>query len=188
MAVTKEGRGPRKRMIHNPVIGDTVEFLQTKEETGGKYELVEVTLTPGGGNDLHYHLDYEEEFEAVEGILSIECDGEIYRLKPGDRAIARIKSVHRFYNDGKLPILFRVKVTPARNFEQMLRIAYGLAYDGRIKPNGLPRNVLELAVLFIKGGLYPPSPPLSVLRLIFGVLYGIARLSGVEKRLLQRYC
>lgn len=188
-AAVRDGDGVSKgRVIHNPMIGDTVEFLKSSEETGGKYEWVEVTLVPGGGNPMHYHLEYEEEFETVSGVLSIDCDGRSIRLQPGEKATASIGSHHRFYNDSGLPVIFRVKITPACGFEHMLRITYGLACDGRIDAKGMPRNWLELAVVMRKGGIYPTGVPMAVIRLLFGSLYRVALWIGVERRLMKRYC
>jgi quercetin dioxygenase-like cupin family protein len=76
------------RTITNPLIGDTVTFLETSEETNGAYTLVEVTLAAGGGNGLHYHLDFDEEFEVIEGVLGVQCEKEILHLKHGQTAIA----------------------------------------------------------------------------------------------------
>ena len=57
-----------KRVINNPIFDDTVTFVKTSKETGGEYTLLEIQLSPGGGNPLHYHFDYEETFTAKEGI------------------------------------------------------------------------------------------------------------------------
>ena len=57
-----------KRVINNPIFDDTVTFVKTSKETGGEYTLLEIQLSPGGGNPLHYHFDYEETFMAKEGI------------------------------------------------------------------------------------------------------------------------
>jgi quercetin dioxygenase-like cupin family protein len=55
----------------NPVIGDEVTFVHTARETGGEHTVARVVLKPGGGNPLHYHLTYAEEFEVVDGCLTI---------------------------------------------------------------------------------------------------------------------
>ena len=52
-----------KRTIVNPIIKDTVTFLQTSQESGGKITEGEITLMPGGGNPLHYHKTYSETFK-----------------------------------------------------------------------------------------------------------------------------
>jgi hypothetical protein len=49
-----------KRTIINPVIKDTVTFLQTAASSSGRITQLEITLHPGGGNPLHHH-SYPEE-------------------------------------------------------------------------------------------------------------------------------
>ena len=53
-----------KRTIENPVIKDTITFLQTSKESGGKITDLVLTLMPKGGNILHYH-PYAEKFTAI---------------------------------------------------------------------------------------------------------------------------
>jgi len=181
-------RGGAERTIVNPVIGDEVTFLVTAEESGGEYGLFEIRLAPGGGNELHFHTTFEEHFEAVEGVLHLECDGKRLALQPGERMIVQRNSVHRFYNPGSEPISFLVELRPAREFEACLRMAYGLARDGRVSPKGVPKHALELAVLFRLSETYVVGIPLPVQKFMASVLYGIAKLAGVEKRMRNRYC
>lgn len=175
------------RTITNPLVGDSVTFLETASETGGKYTLVEVTLKPGGGTGLHYHIDYAEEFTAVEGTLGIQLGKQTLHLLPGEQAIAPIRSKHRFFNPGNTSIRFLVKITPARYFEQMLRIAYGLATDGLCNAKGVPLSIWHTAILFEVGETYMPGIPLGIQRTVFGWLARIARRKGKDKELEKYY-
>lgn len=181
--------GKLPRTIENPLVKDRVTFLTTGEESEGEYEYVEVELAPGGGNSLHYHLTYTEHFEAVEGELHLEVNGAILKLHPGESAIAAPGVVHRFFNPGTERIIFHTKVAPARRFEQLLRIAYGLARDDKVhKKNGIPRSLLEMAVIFELGETYINGIPVWLQKGFFGFLYKAAKRRGVEERLLQMYC
>jgi mannose-6-phosphate isomerase-like protein (cupin superfamily) len=177
------------RSIENPLVKDRVTFLTTAAESGGAYEYVEVELAAGGGVGLHYHLAFSEHFEAVQGELHLEIDGRFHVLQPGESASATPGSLHRFFNPGTERITFHVKIDPARSFELMLRIAYGLVRDGKVhKKSGIPRSPLETAVLFTLGESYMSGVPVWLQKAVFGVLYQIAKRCGVEKRLLQTYC
>ncbi|WP_294824347.1 hypothetical protein [uncultured Flavobacterium sp.] len=61
-----------QRIYHNPVNGEYARILQSSEDTGGEYSLLEVSLSPGGGNPLHYHTQFTEEFIAVKGNLGLQ--------------------------------------------------------------------------------------------------------------------
>jgi mannose-6-phosphate isomerase-like protein (cupin superfamily) len=177
------------RTITNPVIGDEVTFIVTKEESGGEYELIEIRVVPGGGNVLHFHTAFEEQFEAVEGTLHVECAGIQYMLRPGQKFIVKPGMVHRFWNPASAPISFLIEIRPARHFEQGLRIGYGLARDGRVNTkNSVPTNLLELGVCFHLSETYLAGIPLFVQKSLSGILYRVARWSGVENRLKQKYC
>lgn len=134
-----------------------------------------VVLAPGGGNALHFHTTYAEEFETIEGELTIERDGQTVLLGPGERVSAPIRSRHLFANRSERPVTFLALIRPARHFEETIRIAYGMARDGKMNAAGLPKNPLHLGLLFEIGETYPVSLPLPLQRAIFGPLARLAR-------------
>ena len=139
------------RTIYNPVQQDRVIFLETVSETNGRYTLVEVDLAAGGGVGLHYHKTYSESFVCLEGELKVQLDKEIYTLKEGDDPItANPFALHRFFNASKIPCRFRVTISPGcRGFEESLKIAYGLARDGKTNKKGLPKKFSHVALLLL---------------------------------------
>ena len=173
----------RERVIENPIIGDRVTFLKTAEETDGEYMLAKVELAPHGGNAMHYHLTFTEAFEVLEGRLNVDLDGRHLVLGPGEKALVPIRSRHRFYGTSDEPVTFTVGMRPARRMEEALRVAYGLARDGKTNAKSVPRNVFQLALLYELGESYLVGMPLLVQRAVFGVLAKVARWRGVEKSL-----
>lgn len=175
------------RTIINPTHGYSTTFLKSTTETGGAYTLVEVVLPAGEGTPMHYHLDFTEEFSAVEGTLGIQLGKKVVHLQPGDApALAPKRVHHRFFNPGTTPIRFRCVVRPSRRFEDMLRIVYGLAHDGLMNKKGLPKNLLTLAICYEIGESYVPGMPLWLQRGIFRILAQVARRRGADKDL-ERY-
>ena len=137
-----------KRVFENPLIKDKVTLLKSSRETNGAYTLVEVELEPGGGNSLHYHTSFTEEFTAIEGVLAIGLGKRQLYVKPGETAVATVNQLHRFYNPGETTIRFEVKLTPGvTRFEKGLAIGYGLAADGRTNKQGIPKKLSHVAVL-----------------------------------------
>ncbi len=172
--------------ITNPIIGDQVTFLETAASTDGQYCLLKVVLAPGGGNGLHFHTDFTEEFEVLKGTLGLKSNKRTYLLKEGDTALVQRREVHHFYNYSNAePVIFLTRIVPALDFESMLRIAYGLANEGKTNKKGMP-GLLPLAVMFIKGGSYLPGIPLVVQKSFFGFLAYMAKITGHARRL-ERY-
>jgi quercetin dioxygenase-like cupin family protein len=176
MAVTE-------RRIYHPLQRDYVTFLQTAEETGGEYLLIEVELAPHGGNPLHRHLAFTETFEGVEGELYVHRAGQELVLGPGEKAVVPPGTVHRFYSEADRPIRFRVEHRPPLQWEQVLRIGYGLAMDGKVTSKGVPKNFLQAALLFTMSDTYLVGPPVGLQRTIFRPLAALARWRGVDRKL-----
>ena len=171
------------RTVRNPLIDDEVTFLRTARETNGEYTFVRVVLAPGGGNELHFHTTYAEEFETVEGELTIVCDGQKVLLGPGERATAPIGSRHLFANRSDRPVTFLALIRPAQRFEETIRVIYGLARDRKVNAKGLPKNPLHLGLISEMGDTYPASLPLWLQRAIFGPIAALARWRKIDRDL-----
>ncbi len=149
-----------RRQIYNPVQKDSAVFIQSSAESGGERTLIEIEVAPGGGTTPHYHLAYDEHFEVIEGALDVVTGGIRHTLGPGDKAIALRNTLHNFHNATDVPATFLVELRPgSEGFEKALTVAYGLARDGQVLGNGLPRNPLHLALLLEWGGPAPRCGP-----------------------------
>ena len=176
------------RTLINRTHGYKVNFLIGAAETGGKYTYVEVDLPPGEGTPLHYHLHFDERFEAIEGVLGIQLGKDKILVHPGDQPAAAPRgSVHRFFNPGKSFIKFRAVISPARQFETLMRISYGLADDGLCNKKGMPKSILHMALLYEIGESFLPGVPLFIQQNIFRLLAKIARWKGKHKELEKYY-
>ncbi|QBD79681.1 cupin domain-containing protein [Ktedonosporobacter rubrisoli] len=173
--------------IENPLFKDRVTFLKTAAETQGAYAQARVELAPHGGNRLHYHLTFTERFEVLEGQLLVELDGKKILLEVGQSVKIPLKTHHRFSNPGDTTVTFLTEVRPARHFEEMLRLFYGLACDGKCDPQGIPRSLWHRAILFELSETYLPGLPLSLQKGVFGGLALLANLLGVERTLRETY-
>jgi len=76
----------------------SASFVKTANETGKKYELIQVEVEPGGGNDPHYHKDFEEHFMVLQGTLTVYIKGKPHKLHVGDSATANRQTMHNFRN------------------------------------------------------------------------------------------
>lgn len=141
--------------------------------------MLRIEVDPGGGVDAHYHDARHEYFEVEEGVLDLTLDGELIRLSAGETAECPPEMTHAFHNRSDTPVVFIAKITPGHTeFENLLRVASGLARDGEIRDNGLPR---DFATLSLFAGWSETQLP--------GVLWKLARplLAWGHARALSRW-
>ena len=77
-------------------------------------------------------------------------------------------------------------VPAARGFENGLRVAYGLAADGLVRRNGVPRNPLHAALVLQMGEVRLPGGYAALDR-VLGLLAFVARWRGIDRELERRY-
>ena len=175
------------RTIDNPVIKDRITFIKTSAETGGEYSEIVVELSPGGGNEPHYHTLFTESFTVVEGELGV-LDGKAEKtLGPGETASVAPGVVHCFFNRSDRVIKFKGEARPGHvGLEHFAQIAYGLARDGEVNKKGYPNRLPHIAVLMEMGDVRIPGLLFKLLAPAFKVI--AARARGVERELMERYC
>lgn len=177
---------PVSRVIDNPIIKDRVTFIKTGQETQGEYLLLKLELAPHGGILMHYHRTFTETFTILEGRLNIVIAGEQQVLAAGQAALIPPKVHHRFFNPSKSQVTATVEIRPARQFEQALRLSYGLATDGKTNAYALPRNLWHLALLFQLADTYVPGPPWFIQQGLLGLVAKGAKRLGKDQ-VLKKY-
>jgi quercetin dioxygenase-like cupin family protein len=178
-----------KRKIINPIIKDSITFIQTSDETNANISELELTLRPEGANFPHYHKTFTETFTAIEGSLGLKLiGGKIKILQPGEAYSVLPNQTHSFFNPGEKEIKFNVKLTPGhKGFENALRILYGLAEDGLTNKKSIPKSLTHVAIIgnlsesFLPGVMRGLSP-------LFNLLVKRAQQSGLEKEMIAKYC
>lgn len=116
----------------------TVNVLVRALDTEGAWALVDYTMPPGfAGPPAHTHPRSTEAFYGLEGITTLEVEGRVAALAPGEIAVVPPGVLHRFWNASDRPARHLVLLTPA-GFE-----AY---FD-------------DLAELVTSEGTWPPSSP-----------------------------
>jgi quercetin dioxygenase-like cupin family protein len=175
-------------IIDNPVTGERLTLIETSRDTGGARTVGDMEVTPGGFVPSHWHADHEERIEVLEGEIEVTIDGKKRRFGPGEHTVIQRGQVHTWRNpsvDRKLR--FRGTMTPGHpGFELFLRVLFGLARDGDVRRNGLPRRFSDLALL----AEWDPSilaGPFRVLRPLMRWCARRARARGRAAELLRRY-
>ncbi|QEC69541.1 cupin domain-containing protein [Panacibacter ginsenosidivorans] len=178
-----------KRKIINPIIKDTITFIQTSDERKSKISELELTLMPKGGNFSHYHKTFTETFTAIDGALGLKLHGnKIKILQPNEAYSVPPNQVHSFFNPGNKEIRFNIKITPGhKGFENSLRILYGLAQDGLTDKKSIPKSLSHVAIIGSISDSYLPGV-MKLLSPIFNLLAKKAKQSGLEEKLIDKYC
>jgi hypothetical protein len=84
--------------------------------------------------------------------------------------------------------VFKVTVNTPGKLREGLQIMYGLAEDGKVYKNGLPKNILLMAIALQKMDTYVPNIPRGVQNLGITVLAFLGKTLGLEQKLLRKYC
>jgi hypothetical protein len=91
-----------------------------------------------------------------------------------------LSTAHHFWNSSTEPVVFEVEIRPARNFEKAPRAQFGLVEDGKTNDKAIPKNILELALIYELSESYIVGIPLYLQKGIFGALARIARWRGYD--------
>jgi quercetin dioxygenase-like cupin family protein len=134
--------------VENPVTGERFTFTDTAASSDGELLGFELALRPGGSVPIpHVHPIQTERFEVTAGTMRFRVGLRTVVAQAGDVLEVRPGVMHAFANDTGEEARMRVEVRPALAMEEMFADVVELAHDGRMTPRGLPRNLLDLAVL-----------------------------------------
>ena len=177
-----------KNKVHsNPILGNRIEFKELCEETSGTRTVAEITLDPHGSVPLHYHNEFSEYYEVLEGELKMQLGKEIKTLNKGDYVLVPIKMVHRYFNETDQQVKFKVVIQPGNiGYQLLVSVLNGLARDGKVGKDGLPVNWLIRGYLSVASGSNVPGV-LSWLQPLLNSLYKRAMKKGIDKQLLSKY-
>jgi quercetin dioxygenase-like cupin family protein len=170
------------RTIINSEGNYSATFLKTANETDNVYELIQVEVEPGGGNDPHYHKEFEEHFTVLKGTLTVYKEGVPHDLHVGDTATAIRETMHHFRNETDSMVLMTVRTTPAGGLEKTLRVAYGLINTGQLK-NNFTKNPWHMCLLLGYSGSFLEGMPSFIQEPLVNSLARIAQWKGEHKSL-----
>jgi quercetin dioxygenase-like cupin family protein len=175
--------------LENPVTGERFTFTHTAATTDGELLAFELGLRPGGAVPIpHVHPIQTERFEVVEGhmrfrlgLRTVEAGaGEVVEVAPG--------VMHGFANAGDGEARVRVEVCPALAMEDMFAEVVAMAEAGRMTRRGMPRNLLDLALLAraYDQEAHAPFMTVGVQRVLLAPLVALARALRGGSRVSRR--
>ena len=172
------------QIIHNPISGERIQFLQTAQDTDGALLEFELQLTPDGKvPGAHVHPEQEERFQVLEGTMKFKLGFKTIVAGPGESVTVPAGARHKFANGGDCTARVRVQVEPALDMEQLLETTAELAHEGNTLRSGMPKPLhLALFVQRFKREVRAPFPPAWMVRVLMSPLAAVARMRGHHER------
>lgn len=167
--------------MFNPSTGQRTVFHQTAADTDGALLQLEwMGATGWRAGPKHVHRRQEERFEVLEGRIRSYVDGQERVHETGDVLAVPPGATHTVWNDADGPVRLLVEFRPALASETVLETLAALAAMGRTRADGVPRNLLDLALVVhdYEDEIYLERPPLFVQRAVFGPLAWLGRRLG----------
>jgi quercetin dioxygenase-like cupin family protein len=171
------------RTVENPVTGERFTFTHTAASTDGELLAFDFALRPGGSVPIpHVHPVQTERFEVTAGTMRFRVGLRTVIAEPGDVVEVQPGVMHSFANAGEDEARLRVEVRPALAMEEMFADVVEMARAGRMTRRGLPRNVLDLALLARTYDAEAHAPLLGVRlqRVLLAPLVWLARARGAD--------
>ena len=159
-------------------------------ENGGTRSVIHGIFTPGAMAPTHYHTEFNESFEVLEGELAVWIDGNKAILKAGDKATIHKTIHHRFKNESANQVKALITIEPGYiPFEQNIKIMMGLQKDGLIEqlskmtPKMIPIGMIltDLSNTKLVGGI-------GVMFKVMSLFYNKKKIALRKKELLEKYC
>ena len=133
----------------NPRTGERFVWRATHDSTQGAYCEFDLYLSADAKVAApHRHPHQTEQFTVVTGSFTLISTQTSGNYKPGEVAVIPADDAHRWANTTGQPAHVVVRLTPALHIEDYFARFCAIATAGRAASTGLPRNLLELGVLF----------------------------------------
>ena len=183
----RKGNGSDIRMpktgevIHNPVHGETMRFLQVGGYASDEAVLrVEMTVEPqASGPPTHAHPLSTESFEVHSGAMKLRAGREEQVLTEGQKLTVASKRPHTFWNHTSREAVVTIEWRPGMAMAAFLDKWFQLARDGELNEKGMA-TPLQTAVLFdaYLDSIALPVIPVAVQRQLLRVLGRWGRSRG----------
>lgn len=169
----------------NPVTQERFVWRHTAASTGGQFAEVDLFVPEGATARAHIHPEQREDFRVEAGTLQLRVGRESQAIGVGDERSVPARTVHAWHNAGPGEVHVVLRFTPALRSEDFFETFCGLARDGKVNKHGLPRDPLQLGVLFheFRRELTGPAPA----RYVAGPAIAMLAKIGTRRGLRSRY-
>jgi len=169
----------KNKIIINPIVGQTIKFLQTARDTAGKLLEMEASYKPYSKEPPpHYHPHQGEDFMIVKGQMTVRLEDKIIVLQEKDTLHIPANTIHSMWNNSGTTAVINWKIRPALSTEYFLETATGLSSDKKRRRR--MRSLLQRSLLANKYSkvFRLAKPPFFIQKTLFIVLTPFAWLAG----------
>lgn len=167
--------------FYNPRTGQEKVVLKRGDETNGEYVQIESWNEPDRpGEPYHRHPYSSTTFHILSGEMAFEVNGKTTHGKTGEDVFVPINAKHHFWNDGTEVCHHIQEFRPARKIDRFFETLFGFAEDGKLNDEGVPKNILQLAVTLphYRNEIRMVKPPHWLVMTICYTLWPVAKLLG----------
>ncbi len=170
------------QIFKNPITGETVEFLETANETGGQYTRFKTTIPQGKGFEVeHLHIAGDESFVIVRGTLSYKLNGKTYNAAAGEYVVLPKGIPHAHWNADAEDLVMLQTISPSMDIDRFLETLFGLAMEGKLDSKGQPPFLQVMVwIRHMQSKTYLAAIPRRVQDFLAFVLTPIASLMGYQ--------
>jgi quercetin dioxygenase-like cupin family protein len=161
--------------INNPISGETITFVRTAQDTGGKLVELAFAVTGGGAPPAaHVHPRQTETFAIHEGRCRVTRNGVEREHGPGEVVAIAPGETHTWVavTDARMT----VTLEPALRADEFFADLFALVNAGCVDAKGLP-TPLHFAVLLddYRDLVYLAGPPVSLQKAAMALLAKLGR-------------
>jgi mannose-6-phosphate isomerase-like protein (cupin superfamily) len=165
-------------------------LIESLNDNGSKRSITQGVFPPGAECYFHYHTQFEETFEVIEGKFTVFIGNTKLTLTKGQSSPQiKKREIHRFKNLSQKNVIANIILEPGHpGCENVNKILSGLEKDGKFsllsKLKGY--NILWIIVYEMTNTLLTGMPKaiFYFLRLIKGEI----KIKKLENALLDKYC
>jgi quercetin dioxygenase-like cupin family protein len=168
-------------LITNPLTGEYMAVLVDADKNGGELAKALIIMPRKAyGPPEHYHPNYTEEFEVVEGEFVFVLQGNNITLKSGERITVKPGEVHTFHTSGAYDVNACIGLArPASRIKGVVFTLFGMAHEGKLSKMGAPPFWQAMAMAYEFGDdTVFTNPPPAVQKAMAAVFGPLARLLG----------
>jgi quercetin dioxygenase-like cupin family protein len=130
----------------------TLNFLQSKDETGGSLDMFEMIVQPNARMPVpHYHESWDETIYGLNGTMTFRIDGKDIEIAPGKTVFIRRGIVHSFTNNSGAPATCLATLTPGV-------LGPGYFHEIAATLGGSAPDPAKMKEIMLRHGLIPVPP------------------------------